>query len=400
VAQPAAGASRDAEEQRRRPRETFAAHGVVAGLLVAALFEWKVFLWAPVLASLVAVAWWRPPPAVKKPLRLAALCAVLGSAPSLLDRAIGSQAATGGDETGLVLCALCLPRYLANAAWGTGELSFALFRDFLPSNLLQPDVLAASVLASLCVVAVALGARLAALPTLWRGARGADATAAVLRWIGLAALLGLGGSLLLATRPHYLNGSQLAWAATFGLWPVAALQLERWTRARRFVAAALVLGLALPGSAAVLGRLGYGAPVWMRVSAEERALLSQLAAFAGPHDVVLEPSMLMDTDRPSPLPWLAGQPVYLSLLSAVQSLPEAERNRRFDELVAVFAGTDEAAAARAIETSGARFVYAPLGWRLRFEPGPLLEPILRGPAGVIYEVRAAQAGSSGALRRQ
>lgn len=373
------------------------ARAAVAGLLVATLFEWKVFLWAPVVTALVAVAWCRPPLHARRTLRVASLFAVLGSLPSLLDRLLRAQAAAGSDETALELCAFCLPRYLANAAWGSGDLSFALFRSFHAADLLRADMLAGSATASVCFLAVVLGARLAALPTLGRGSRGDGGPAAVHRWLGVAAGLGLAGSMVLVTRPHYLNGAQLAWIATFGLWPAVALQLERWWSAGRLVPAVLVLALALPGSIGVIGRMGYGAPIWMRVPEPERALLARLPEVAGPGDVVLEPSMLMDTDRPSPLPWLVGQPVYLSLLSAVQSLPERERNRRFEELTAVFAGSDADAARRALESSGARFVYAPSGWRLRFAPGPLLEPVLQTPAGVIYRVRG-RSGSAPATR--
>ena len=43
--------------------------------------------------------------------------------------------------------------------------------------------------------------------------------------------------------------------------------------------------------------------------------------------------------------------------------------------------------------SGARWVYVPLGWRLRFEAPALLEPVLTSPAGTIYRVHP-EAGST------
>ncbi len=366
---------------------------VLAGLLVAATFEWKVFLWAPLLASLAAVAWLRPPAAGARALRLASVAALAGSLPSILDRVVGAQAVAANDETGLALCIACLPRYLANAAWGSHELSFALFRTFRFSDLARADVLAASAFASVCVLSVMIGARFAAIPALWRGARGGDARAGVHRWLALAALLGLGASLVLVVRPHFLNGAQLAWAATFGLWPGVGLELERLVARRRLAPAAIVVSLALLGTGSVTGRLGYDAPVSLRVSAGEQLLLGRLAALAGSGDVVLEPSMILDTDRPSPVPWITGRAVHLSLLSAVQSLPEEERNRRFDELVAIFAGSDPEEAGRALAASGARWVYVPAGVTLRYDPRALLEPVLESEAGVVYRVRAPAARS-------
>lgn len=382
-APPSNGGSASAPSARAAPpRSLSSAAAVLAGLLVASLFEWKVFLWAPALAALLVVAVGMPPGARAGRWRLAGAVGLLASLPSLLDRLVGSQAG-GGDDTGLAVCVACMPRYLADAAWGSGDVSFALFRDAAqgPSEL---PVLAASAVA---VAVLALGARLIGVVALWRGARGDGCEAGVHRWIGLSAAVGLGGAFVLVTPPHYLNGVQLAWAATFGLWIHVGLQVGAWSRARRFVPAMLALALALPGSHLVLDRLGYRAPVWMRVSAEERALFGELARLAGPRDVVLEPSMLIDTDRPSPLPALQGVPVHLSLLSAVQSLPDAERERRFARLLAVFVGSDAEAARRAVAESGARFVYAPAGWRLPFASAPWLEPVLRSPAGRVFRVR-------------
>lgn len=363
------------------------AAAVAAGLLVASLFEWKVFLWAPVLAALLAVAWLATPRPARGAFRLASGVALLGSLPSLLHRLLSEVAR--GDETTLTVCVACLPRYLAESAWGGGDLSFALYRDFAAGDLAQPGFWLAALPATLVVAAVGLGARLAGVPQLWRGARGGDAAAGVQRWIAAGAVLGLGGALLLASPPHHLNGAQLAWAATFGLWPFVALQLERWLRARRLLPAALVAGLALPGSQLALGRLGYDAPVSLRVRPGERALLSELSALAGSRDVVLEPSMLLDPDRPSPLPALEGVPVRMSLLSAVQVLPQAEQDRRIEELAAVFAGDDAARAGAALARSGVRFVYVPAGMRLRYDPGSVMEPALRSEAGRVFRVPAS-----------
>jgi hypothetical protein len=359
---------------------------VVAGLLVAALFELKLFLWVPAVGALVLVAFARPPIRLARPLRRAALVALAGSLPSLADRALWVLRLHGRDETALQICVGCLPRYLADAAWGSHELSFASFRGFRTAHLLDPGVLVATVVAGLLVLPFALGARAFALPVLRAGCRNESGLGAALRLLGAAAGLGLGAAFAVVTTPHYLNGAQFAWAATFGLWPLAALQLERLWRARRRAACTSVAVLAFASTPHVLGPLGYGAPIWQRVGSTERELLAHLPVSDGPRKVVLEPSMLADTDRPSPVPWLTGHPVYLSLLSAVQSLPAAERERRFVQIARVFVERDRAAALEAIRESGVGWVYAPAPFPLRFEPGDALEVVARSPAGTLYRV--------------
>src|SRR5690606_30685093 len=88
---------------------------VVAGLLVAALFELKLFLWAPAIAALAAVALVRPPAALAGSLRLAALAAIAGSLPSLAERVRWIVQLAGRDETAFQVCVGCLPRYLARS---------------------------------------------------------------------------------------------------------------------------------------------------------------------------------------------------------------------------------------------------------------------------------------------
>jgi hypothetical protein len=363
------------------------AASLVIGLLTAALFELKPFLWAPAVAGLVAVALLRPPRVHAKPLRLAALVAIAASLPSIVDRLLQGARLAGRDETSFQLCIGCLPRYLADAAWGTHELSFASFRAFRLASLLDPAALLGTLAASVAVLAIAIGARVFAVPVLWRGGRDEDAPDAAFRWLGAGALLGLGAAFLVVTTPHYLNGAQFAWAATFGLWPPAALQLERLWRARSWAACALFVMLALASTAHLLGPLGYRAPVWQRVTAAERALLAYLPPRGAGAGLVLEPSMLADTDRASPVPWLTGHAVRLSLLSAVQSLPAAEREERFRETVDVFLGDDREAALRAIRASGAAWVYAPEAFPLRFSASDVLAIVARSSAGTLYRVR-------------
>ena len=363
--------------------------GWVVGLLVAAVFETKLFVWAPLFAGLLGVALVAPPPSLASGLRRAAAVAGLAVLPSLVEKLAWARALAGREVTGLVACPGCLPRYLADAAFGSRELSFALFEGFTATQLLEPGVLVGTFAGVALLLAVALGARTVALPALRHGSRGAGAApgrAAACRWIGLAAALGLAGALVFTTRPHYLNGAQFAWIATCGLWPFAAPTLGRWWSGRRIVPLVLVAALVLPGTWHALVRLGFAAPGAVAVSSEELALVRELRSLSAPDEVVLEPSMLQSTDFPSPVTWHAGRPVYLSLLSAAQLLPEPELFARHERLVAVFAGTDRAAAAVAIRESGARWLYAPAAWPLRFEPGPELAIAVRNPAGVVYRV--------------
>jgi hypothetical protein len=366
---------------------------------VASLFETKLFLWAPALAGLVAVAWLRPPPPTARALRVATGIAILGSLPSLVEKVFVAQRYGGTGRVGFELCPGCLPRYLVDATLGSHDVSFAIFQGFRAAQLLDPHALLAILLASALTFAVALGARFAALPELacaWRGPPPGDpaaaVTRAVLRWIALGCALSIGLAFLVAVTPHALNGAQFAWFASFLLWPLAALRVERWLAARRLLALGVFAALALPSLGLLVGPLGYRAPVRLRVTPEERALYAKLAAIAAPGDAVFEPSMLKDVDRPSPIPFLAGLPVHLSLLSVVQSLPAAERDRRFEELLAFFVEDDADAARRAVAASGARFVVVPAGWRLRVDPA-WLEVALREPGGVVYRVpRSAPGG--------
>lgn len=367
---------------------------VCAGVLVASLFETKLFLWAPTLAALGVVAFVRPPPLAARTLRIATVVAVAASLPSLVEKAWWARELAGRDTTGFQLCIGCLPRYLADAAWGSHELSFALFRAARPSDVLSPGVALPALGASVLLLAFVLGARAFAWPLVREALRSvpdADADTqrrhAAIRVLALAAAAGLFVSLVIVVSPHYMNGAQFAWSATFGLWPLVALVLERALRARRLALAALVLVLALPSSVGMLARLGYGAAPSLRVTAAERELMETLGRVSQPGDLVLEPSMLEDPDRPSAAPWLAGRPVYLSLLSAVLSMPAAEREARFDRIVSVFAESDSARAETAIRTSGARWVIVTPRFPLRWDPAALLEPVFANAAGILHRVR-------------
>ncbi len=360
---------------------------VVAGLLVAFTFETKVFVWAPLLGALALLALRGAPAALAAGVRLAAGVAALASTPFVVEKLLWARALAGRDLTAFQACVGCVPRYLADAALGSHDLSFRSFGAFQAGRLADPGLLAVTVGSIALMGAVALGARAIALPELWRGARGADpGRAALHRWVGLTALLGLGAASVFTTRPHHLNGLQFAWIATGSLWPFAALVLARWLREGRwpglFVAAALVL----PGTLHVLGPLGLGAPPAQRVPPDEIALMAEIRARVPADAVVLEPSIGSRRDFPSPVTWLAGRSVRLSLLSAAKVLPEEELLRRRRELEAVFDAKGRATALAAIVESGAGWVYAPAAAPLRFDPSPALVEVVAGPAGTLYRV--------------
>lgn len=354
----------------------------IAGGLVGALVEIKLFLWAPVLAGLLATVLVPPPAALRAASRHMAVAAFLCSLPSVIDKL--RFAAQGGaqDVTGFSLCFGCLPRYLARAAWGDGELSVAIFRA---GTIVAPRSLLIGAVAALAITAIALGVRALALPELSRGWR-RDTGAIPYRVLGFASAVGLALAMTVGAPPHYLNAAQFAWVAVFGLAPLLAITCARWIEAGRWLPLALATLLALPGAGDAIVRLGYGAPQRFAISRDERELCDALARVSAPGDVVFEPSMIRDTDVPSPIPLLAGRPVYLSLLSAVGNLSGDERDARFARLAAFFASDDVVAARRALAESGAAFVWVPAGVAPVAAASPALESIFENAAGKLYRV--------------
>lgn len=352
---------------------------IVAGLLIGALIEIKLFLWAPAIGALFAVAVLWPPAATRVALLWSAAAAALVSLPSIVEKALWAQAASGRDDTGFALCIACFPRHLANAAWGNGDLSFAIFRT--PGAGLTPRAFVVC-----CVIGViALGARALALGEVVRGAR-SGAAASVYRQLALGSALGFALAFTIATPPHHLNAAQFTWIATFGLWPLLAIAAARWLQAGRWVPLAVATILLVPGSIDTLLRLGVGAPQSFAISRDERELAAALQRVSAPGDVVLEPSMLASTDRPAAIPLLAGRPVYLSLLSAVMNLPATERDARFERIAVFFAGDDSNAARRALRESGAAFVYLPRGASPRNDALDALEVVEANAAGRLFRV--------------
>lgn len=387
-----------------RPGKARRAHAIAAGALFAALFEIKVFLWAPALVGLVAVAVWRPPRALAPSLRLASLTAVAASLPSLVEKALWAVRLQGSEALGFRACVGCLPRYLVDASLGSHDPSFRIFESFSAGRLLDPGWLATTVALAGVAGAAALGARWVAVPRLWRMARedraedgegSRSARAAVARLVGVGAAAGLGAAAAVGVAPHFLNAAQFAWLAGFGLWIFVAWVLTDWLAAGRLVAAFLVGAAALPGSHHGLVRLGLGAPRHQVVSVGEARLMDALAAASQPGELVLEPSMIQDTDTPSPVTFLAGRPVYMSLLSQVVGLPEPERRRRFDHLLAFFVERDPEAARAALRASGARLVYVPAGFRPVLDLERELEPVAGSPAGRIYRAPQTRASPGG-----
>lgn len=360
---------------------------VLAGLLVAATSEIKFFGWAPALGGLVLAALLRPPAAVARGARTAALAAVAFSLPSLVEKLAFARGLGDRLTVGFALCPTCLPRYLTEASLGGHDPSFQIFETFRARDLLDPGFLASAVLSLLFFLAVVLGARLLALPALLRGVRATEpGPALVHRFLLWMALVGLALAVGVASGPHHLNAGQFAWPALFGLSLELGLAVEAaWQRRRfAFVALALVAAFASPGW--TLLRMGAGAPILLRVRPPERALMAALAARAAPDDVVLEPSWLQHPDYPAPAAWLAERQVLLSTDAAAAYLPSYERLFRHDQIRRVFTSSDRAAALRAIEASGARWIYAPSSWPLRFTPGPELETVLANEAGTLYRV--------------
>lgn len=363
---------------------------LAAGVLFAGVVFFKLPLWAPFAAALVLVAL-RPQPAHARWLRVAAGVAILVSLPAHLDSVLRTTE-TERMVFGFHPCPGCLPRFHSDLTFRGFEWSTAHFESFHWTDLLSPGEWFAIAGATLVLAVVGLGARLLALPELWRGCRfGAaspDGRSTTYRVLLAAAVLGMGAACTIAFLPYYPNGLQFAWSASFTLWLVLGVSAGRWLAAGRRLAVALVLLLALAHAGRTISDRAWTTPVVGRVSAEERALLEQLAAASEPGDLVLEPSWF-DQRSTSPVPWVAGRPVYLTGTGGyVGMLPKWEELLRVGNIHDVFVGGRKEPAIAALEATKARFVYSPAAWPLHFDPGDALEEIARNEAGVIYRVRS------------
>ncbi|HKJ24273.1 MAG TPA: hypothetical protein VKB65_05580, partial [Myxococcota bacterium] len=295
-----------------------------------------------------------------------------------------ARALRGREATAFVACPGCVARYLADGSFLAGDLSF----DRFASAPLDPGTWAAGALAVTVVVALGLGVRLAALPALWRGARGAGDEGLVVahRLAAAAVAASLAAFAGVTTRPHFLNGAQFATVAGVLLWPFAAGPLAAWLGRRRALGALVLLAALAPAAWLWGADLGLRARPLRVVSADTLALARSVRARIEPGGVVVEPSLLEDTDFPSPLTWWAGRSVYLTMLSSAQLLPEAELHARHERLVTIFTGRDRAAALAALAETGAGWLLAPAAWPLRFDPGDALSPALEHEAGTLYRI--------------
>lgn len=368
---------------------------LATGALFAGVVFFKVPSWAPFAAALALLAL-RPPPAHARWLRIAAVVAIVASLPAHIDSLL-RMTESARLVVGFHPCPGCLPQFQMDVTFRGLAQSFARFETFRWADLLSLREWLAIAGASLALTLIGLGARLLALPELWRGCRfGAgppDGRSTTYRLLLAAAVLGMGAASTIAFSPYYPNGLQFAWGASFPLWLVLGVAAGRWLAVGRRLPVVLVLLLALAHVAQTISDRAWTAPVAGRVSAQERALLEQLAAVSQPDDVVLEPSWF-DQRLASPVPWLAGRQVYLTAGVHFDSLPKWEQLLRVGNVHHVFVGERSEPALAALESTKAHFVYAPAAWPLRFDPGDALEEIARNEAGVIYRVRS-RAGKSG-----
>ncbi|MCP5058538.1 MAG: hypothetical protein GY937_17690 [bacterium] len=365
-----------------------------AGLMVAALFELKLFLWATVFGALLVVTLFAAPTILRRGLRLTAGWASLLVLPSLVEKLYWAwRLSADGGRQGFGVCLGCIPRYFAEGALGRDLLPFSSFDRFHNTALLhEPGLAATTVAAAVGMFAIALGARLFALPELWRRSKATGASieegtrVALHRTVAIAAGFGFAATCILKNSPHHLNVTQFTWIASFGLWPFVALVLGRWVVEQRWLAISLLLLLALLSTGRVLGPLGYGAKVKTVVGQDERDLLERLRVLSQPDDVVLEPSILLQRDVPSPVTWVSGRTVYLTGRSSTAALTREEARARVSRIAAVYTGSDRNAALTAIAESGAEWVYAPVRAPLPFPAGEPLEVALQNAAGIVYRV--------------
>jgi hypothetical protein len=363
----------------------------VAGLLVAAVFELKVFLWLPFAVGLAVAAALRPTRDGDgaSALRTAAVWAWIGALPALAATLSVARAMEGRFESGLAACLGCFPAWVLDRSFG-GSAGRDWFAAPSWADLIDPRAWAVGLGAMGVWAVIHLGVRGLALPPLWRALRdperGDEGGRAVLCVLGAAGIVGLVLTFATATRPYPLNAGQFAWAASFGLWPVLGLVLGRAAQRGGRLVLLTVGALAVPtGLFWILGQ-GLRAVPHHIVSLDERILLETLRDSSRPGERVLEPSLRMGEGRLSPVPWLARRPVYASLGAIADYLAPDERARRERVVADAFESPDPVVAMAAIRASGARLVYSPAERPLSFAPGPGLRLVRANPAGAILRV--------------
>ena len=205
----------------RSRRGTRRRDAIAAGLLVGALVEIKLFLWAPAIAGCSASRCCGRLPVRGGSLRWSAGAAALASLPSLVEKLawVGRRAFATKRASGSVSAA-----YRATSWTRRGERRSSPSRSsarvrprsrrafcwHVPSSWRSPSARARSRSENCCVERAA-------------------ATAIVYRQLAVGSLLGFTFAFAIGTPPHFLNAAQFAWIATFGLWPLLAIAMARWT---------------------------------------------------------------------------------------------------------------------------------------------------------------------------
>ncbi len=363
-----------------RPSSTSRGAALLAGVLLACVFEIKLFLWPALLGGLLlAIPLARGP--ARASLVWAGAAAALVSLPLLVQKLLFAAQLDGLASVGFEPCLGCLPAYV----FATTRPATLAGAEYFEAALSVERLLVALPL-SLAYVAVLLGVKLVAVPALWRGAREPGPVQPVHLVLGLAAILGLGAACVIGTPPHPVNAAQFVWIGSLGLWPLIGLPLGGWIARRRWLPVAAVVGLALPSGLFFIVAQGAAAPPFVRVEPAERQLLRTLEVRAAPLDRVLEPSLLQGDSRLSRVAWLAGKPVYASHRAHAGFLGPDESAARVATTRRAFESTDPRGVVEAVRKSGAVWVYAPADRPLRVDPRPHLELSIANEAGSLWRV--------------
>ncbi len=370
-------------------RRTALRAGIVGGLLLASVFELKATLWLSFLPAVVLAAWTFPAGGGVRSARIGTIVALLVSLPLVL--ASPGVVPIEGDarQATLRFCLACLPRFSIASAFQDPSAMARLFDVFDPSALASPRFWLGSIAASALYLGVTLGARLLAWPVKARSAERSEAAWDArfgARVLGLSLAIGAAATCLFHTPPHFVNAGQFAWCASLGAWPLLGVRLGRWIADGRIGRAALLLAAVLPSGVWWIVSQGAGAPVVDRVTPAERALAAAAAERVPADAVVLEPTLLLDPSRASPIAWLAGRRLYASKEGMVAYLAPAERERRTALLQRVYRSRDRAAAEAALAETGARFLVRSPALGDSLEGSPLLRPLFANEAGTLDEV--------------
>lgn len=364
-----------------RPDRAAAAAGVLAGLT----FGMKLAVWAGLLPALALATLGAA--SRRRVLRRVFLAALLASLPLLLWTAHAAFSLRTAESPLPLPCPGCLARYAVASAFGDPWQETRIFDTAGAAALGDAEAFLLAIPAALVWLGLTWGARWAALPALlraWRqpavreGAPGEGDVRRILgAWAAVGALLTLG----FHTPPHFPNAGQFAWCAAFLLWIPFVSVLEASWRAGRRIRVAALGALALCSGPAWLWQQGLSAPPVQRLDPEVAALVEAAGRATREDEIVLEPSLLLESGFPTPLAWLARRPVWASQGGMVRYLPEAEARRRRAQLEAIYLGQDAGAAARALRETGAALVVAPAGLPTPLRVGRDAEVVFSSAAG-------------------